>query len=218
MSSIKLQGGTGGYGVFTISSPATNSEHTLTLPDATTTAMATSATQTLTNKTFGTGLVMAASTLTSAGQRTASGTSVTLATGLPSWVRSVSVVFSTVSTNGTSPFIIRFGTGTTPTYVTSGYASVSDNYTTAENPTGSSLGFRIGQSIAASSSATAIYTFFRVGTNRWIGQLNGVLDAGSSVLFGGGVVSLPSALTAILFTTEGGVNTFDSGTFTVWYE
>jgi hypothetical protein len=218
MSTIKIQGGTGGSGIFTISSPATNSEHTLTLPDATTTAMATSATQTLTNKTFGTGLVMAASTLTSAGQRTASGTSVTLATNIPSWVESVSVVFSTVSTNGTSPFIIRFGTGTAPTYVTSGYTSVSDNYSTSEAPASSSVGFRVGRSIAAASSATAIYTFFLLGTNKWVGQLNGILDAGASVLIGGGVVSLPSALTSILFTTEGGVNTFDGGTITVWYE
>jgi hypothetical protein len=218
MSIIKIQSDVVNSGIFTISSPASNDEHTLTLPDVTTTAMGNSAVQTLTNKTFGTGLVMAASTLTSAGQITAGGTSNILATNIPPWVESVSVMFSQLSSTGTSPFLIQFGTGSPPTYVTTGYQSVSDNYQSAVSPATATNGFRVGRSIPSTSSATAIYTFFLVGTNKWIGQLNGILDTGTSVVFGGGFVTLSSALTAVRFTTSGGTDTFDTGTLAVWYE
>ena len=219
MSAIKIQSDTVGDGIFTVSSPASNASHTLTLPDVTTTAMGNSAVQTLTNKTFGSGLVMAATTLTSAGIKTASGTSITLATSIPSWVVSVSIVLESVSSSGTSPFLIQFGTGSSPTYVTTGYTSVSDNYQSSPSPASATTGFRVGRSIGAGSSATAIYTFVRLGTsNTWVGQLNGILDTGNSVLFGGGTVELSQSLTAIRFTTSGGTDTFDSGTLVVWYE
>jgi hypothetical protein len=55
MSSIQLQGNSSGTGVMTVSSPNTNTNYTITLPQADTTLVGTDATQTLTNKTFGAG-------------------------------------------------------------------------------------------------------------------------------------------------------------------
>jgi hypothetical protein len=52
MSKIALSGNASGTGVLTIAAPNTNSDYTLTLPQATTTVVGTDATQTLTNKTF----------------------------------------------------------------------------------------------------------------------------------------------------------------------
>ena len=52
MSSIQIQGNSSGTGVFTIASPNSSSNYTLTLPTATTTVVGTDATQTLTNKTL----------------------------------------------------------------------------------------------------------------------------------------------------------------------
>jgi hypothetical protein len=52
MSSIQLQGNSSGTGVMTVSSPNTNTNYTITLPEANTTLVGTDATQTLTNKTI----------------------------------------------------------------------------------------------------------------------------------------------------------------------
>jgi hypothetical protein len=50
MSKIALASNPSGTGTFTLASPATNTDRTLTLPDVTTTLVGTDATQTLTNK------------------------------------------------------------------------------------------------------------------------------------------------------------------------
>jgi hypothetical protein len=52
MSRIALTPDNAGTGTFTIAAPGTNTDRTLTLPDATTTLVGTNATQTLTNKTL----------------------------------------------------------------------------------------------------------------------------------------------------------------------
>jgi hypothetical protein len=52
MSKIALSSNPSGTGTFTLASPATNTDRTLTLPDVTTTLVGTDATQTLTNKTI----------------------------------------------------------------------------------------------------------------------------------------------------------------------
>jgi hypothetical protein len=52
MSIVTVQGNAGGTGTLTVTSPNTNSNYTVTLPEATTTLAGTDATQTLTNKTL----------------------------------------------------------------------------------------------------------------------------------------------------------------------
>lgn len=52
MSQVKISGNASGTGIFTIASPNSNSNYTLTLPTATTTVVGTDATQAFTNKSF----------------------------------------------------------------------------------------------------------------------------------------------------------------------
>ena len=52
MSQVKISGNASGTGIFTIASPNSNSNYTLTLPTATTTVVGTDATQSFTNKSF----------------------------------------------------------------------------------------------------------------------------------------------------------------------
>lgn len=154
-----------------------------------------------------------------AAQATTSGTTVTLATNIPSWVRRVTVMLNSISLSGTSVPQIQFGTGSTPTYLTTGYISSSDNYASAAGPaTGSTTGFKVG---SGSGSAATVwigtYTFTTLGSNIWVGSLGGAA-ATTTVLIGGGSVTLPAALSAIRLISFNGTDTFDAGSAAVMYE
>ena len=217
MSQIRIQANASGTGTFTIAPPPSDNTPVITLPNETTTVAGTDLTQTMLNQTLGSGLVMGVSAITSIPQvATTSGTSVVLATGIPSWVRNVTVAFSSLSA-GSSAIIIQFGTGGTPTWTTTGYASSSDNYSSAAGPIANATnGFRIGSTSLAGSLISCLYTFASLGNNEWVGQLNGATTG--SIVVGGGIVTLADTLTAIRFTTSNGTDVFDSGTASVIYE
>ena len=218
MSQVTISGNASGTGIFTIASPNSNTDRTLTLPDATGTAVLDTATQTLTNKTLGSGLVMSVSAIT-AGTAVAStsGTSIDF-TGIPSWVKRITVAMQTVSTNGSSNYLIRIGN---TTVTSSGYASVM-NYVNpgANSCTGSadSTGFLLTKDINSGTAFTAIATIvlqtsgFYVST--FVGN-NGVNGAG---FFGSGLLNLGSTLDRVRITTVNGTDTFDAGSINILYE
>ena len=221
MSSVKLQGAASGTGIFTIVSPNTNTDRTLTLPAAAATSLAgADLTQTLTNQTLGSGLVMDATVVTSAtAVNTTSGTVLTLVTGLPSWIIRLSVVMYNVSLNGTSRPLIQFGTGSTPTWVTTGYVSGSDIYASTVGPVASYTGgFVCGNTSVAAYQWDLIYTFMRMSanTNLWVGSMRGAASGSTGLTSGGGYVTLDSPLTAIQLTSPA-LNTFDLGSVNVLY-
>ena len=149
---------------------------------------------------------------------TTSGTSVVLTTAIPSWAKRITVNFYGISLNGTQLPLIQFGTGATPTWATSGYDSSSDNYATTAGPAAATTaGFVIGSTSSAAQSHNGAYTFTLLGSNKWVGTMNGSITGGS-VLFGGGRVSLSGEVTAIRLFTTGGTNTYDAGSASVMYE
>jgi len=148
---------------------------------------------------------------------TTSGTAIDF-TGVPSWVKRLTIMFSDVSTSGSSNILVQIGSGSV---VSSGYNSSSGvfNFTSGTGGTNSSAGFCMSNSAAyticghmnltllSGSIWTASHAFF----------------AGNSTTGGGGVgggrsPSLSGTLDRVRLTTVNGTDTFDAGSVNIIYE
>ena len=193
MASLVLTGDTSGQ--VTLAAPAVAGSNTLTLQAAT----ATNAVNTL--------ATAVAST---------SGTSIDF-TGLPSWIKRITVMFQGVSTNGTADIIFQLGTGSTPTYTTSGYlGTVSKQDSTSQIFSSS---FTLVNGVTASQVWHGNIVICNLTSNVWseFGILGQSVTTGQTRMSGGSV-SLGAILTAIRITTSNGTDTFDAGTINILYE
>jgi hypothetical protein len=148
----------------------------------------------------------------------ASGTSVDF-TNIPSWVKKITLIFSGVSTNGTSLVQVQLGTGATPTYATSGYSAISSTVaiTGGTGGTNSTAAFIIG-SANASSVRHGHMVLTPVSGNTWVSS-HAIGDAGINFTAqGGGNIGLAAVVTAIRITTANGTDSFDAGSFNIQYE
>jgi len=208
-----------GGGSVTLTTPSTATDYTATFPANTGNVVTDSATQTLTNKTLTSPVItgasvssMASSVITSGtSQASTSGTSIDF-TGIPSWVKRITVMFNGVSTNGTSPVIVQLGTGATPTYTTSGYQSfVLYNGGTTNITNGLTT---IG--IGASDTRWGSMILSTSGSNSWTEIVGNAVGTNGGA--GGGGITLGAALTAIRITTSNGTDAFDAGSINILYE
>jgi hypothetical protein len=140
-------------------------------------------------------------------------------TGIPSWVKRVTVMFSGVSTNGTSTVQIQLGTGATPTFATSGYLGSATAVIAASSAAElNTNGFRLQANTAAASTLHGISTLCLLSGNTWtqFGMMNtsDIARSGQSA----GSISLAAALTAVRITTVNGTDTFDAGSINILYE
>ena len=191
MASLVLTGDTSGQ--VTIAAPAVAGTNTLTLQAAT----ATNAVNTL--------ATAVAST---------SGTSIDF-TGLPSWIKRITVMFSGVSLSGTANPLIQIGAGsvTTSGYISSGAAVAGAGST---GMLSSTAGFVMNSSGAANvvSGHMVITT---LGSNVWVSSHSAKYST-TFCLFGGGDITLGGALDRVRITTTNGTDTFDAGSVNILYE
>lgn len=144
-------------------------------------------------------------------QTSTSGTSIDF-TGIPLWVKRVTVMFSGVSGSGTSNFLIQLGSGS---ITTSGYASAAS--TQSGTQATSSAGFLITVAIAASDVHSGMAIITNLSGNIWsMSSMLGVTSNGNR--YSGGTVTLSGTLDRVRITTVGGTDTFDAGTINVMYE
>jgi len=149
-------------------------------------------------------------------QASTSGTSIDF-TGIPSWVKRITVMFSGVSTNGTSIPIIQIGAGSVET---TSYASGLG----FANAIGSQNGpHTTGFTCGGAQAVNLIYanaTLILVGSNLWVYSLAGYLNASGTVygISAGGNKTLSGTLDRVRITTVNGTDTFDAGTINILYE
>jgi hypothetical protein len=148
---------------------------------------------------------------------TTSGLSINF-TGIPSWVKRITVMLNQVSTDGTSGLIIQLGEAGGG-FKTSGYAGTGTAIT-GTNTCGVSsftVGFSAGTGTLASSSRSGCLFLLNVGTNTWLasGALTNGADAAGTTA---GVVVLAGTLDRLRLTTATGADDFDAGSINIAYE
>lgn len=136
-------------------------------------------------------------------------------TGIPSWAKRITVLFTAVSTNSNSPILIQVGSGslTTTGYVSSsGYATTSGAARTT-----ATTGFVQATMSAVSTISGASVIYLHSG-NIYVNS--GVLDntGGVTVNMCSGTVTLGNVLDRIRVTTVNGTDTFDAGSINIMYE
>jgi hypothetical protein len=143
-----------------------------------------------------------------------SGTSIDF-TSLPSWVKKITVMFSVVSTNGASNYLVQIGSGS-PT--TSGYLGSCGVTTTGVATVNITTGFGIYNNIGAATVFSGSMTIMTMGSNLWVAS--GVYGMSGSVgtMLTGGTVTLGGTLDRVRITTVNGTDAYDAGTINIMYE
>lgn len=152
-------------------------------------------------------------------QASTSGTSIDFAS-IPSWVKRITVMFQGVSTSAGSPVLIQLGTGSTPTYTTSGYlgAVLLVDAAGATARTTYTTGFLVVQDSINSHVRHGNLTITNITGNSW--TQTGLLAQSdtTSTHHSAGSIALAAVLTAVRITTVGGSQTFDAGSINILYE
>jgi hypothetical protein len=159
---------------------------------------------------------MASSVITSGTAVSASGTAVNF-TGIPSWVKRITLMFDNISTSGSASavFLIRIGNAS---FTTTGYTGSFCYTGVATGGAASTVGFpMMTQNTADIHSGQATINLlsnssFKYTFSSTLARTDGI------VCFGGSAVTLGALLDRVQVTTSNGTDIFDAGTINILYE
>jgi len=192
MSRIALTPDNAGTGTFTIAAPGTNTDRTLTLPDAA-------------------GTLSLGITLGTAVAST-SGTTIDF-TGIPSWANRVTLLLGDVSLSGTATFLLQLGDS--GGIETTGYSSVG--FTPSASYLSPTNGFALCGISAAAQLWSGQVVLTRITGTTWVSA--GTISASTNWIgISSGDKALSATLDRICLTTSNGTDTFDAGTINVSWE
>jgi len=150
-------------------------------------------------------------------QASTSGTSIDF-TGIPSWVKRITVMFSGVSTSGTSPPQIQIGSGS---FSTSGYLGSNSIVNASPGSVLFTSGFGIGVNTSNWAATVLVYggvVLTNITSNTWVAAGSvGRSDTASTYLTNG-AIALGGTLDRVRITTSNGTDTFDAGSINILYE
>ena len=151
-------------------------------------------------------------------QASTSGTAITFS-AIPSWVERITVMFSGLSTNGSSDFLVRLGTS--GGVVSTGYLGSSSVVSSGVASTAFTTGFGIaqfGQGTGYVGHGMMTICLLSSSTNTWVQSgTMGESDTNRSAFFAGSV-TLSGVVTTVTITTVNGTDTFDAGLVNILYE
>lgn len=141
-------------------------------------------------------------------------------TGIPSWVRRITVMLDSVSTNGTSALMVQIGDSggveTTGYISTSGFIQNSATYAGVANYT---TGFNISTVSQATHSFSGIMDIVNLTGNVWVVKgITSPQTATQSLFFSAGSKTLSATLDRVRLTTVNGTDQYDAGTVNIIYE
>jgi hypothetical protein len=134
-------------------------------------------------------------------------------TGIPSWVKKITVMFSGVSSNGASQFQVQLGT--TSGVEATGYASAGCRPSAVQTST---TGLLVQYDNNSTWTTSGILTIGLIGSNSWTSSGTSYSETGSLVHYFAGRKALAGTLDRVRFTTVNGTDTFDAGTINILYE
>ena len=141
-------------------------------------------------------------------------------TSIPSWVKRITVMFSAVSTSGSSYPLIQIGTS--GGLQNTGYVSDCGGTVTGSgalagpNATTGYIVFNAGNA-SASLTGSVVLNLVDSATGLWVA--NGVARwTSQGVGYNGGTKTLSGTLDRIRITTVNGTDTFDAGSINILYE
>jgi hypothetical protein len=132
-------------------------------------------------------------------------------TGIPSWVKKITVIFNGLSLSGSDNILVQLGAGST---TSSGYTAAS--YATNNTGVSSTSGFPclLG---TASLSAVGSMTITNISGNIWVSSHAYTAAGATASVVGGGTITLSGTLDRVIITRTG-TNTFDAGTINILWE
>lgn len=148
-------------------------------------------------------------------QNTTSGTSITFS-GIPSWVKRITMALNGVSTAAATNWLLQAGAGSPET---TGYKSASSYVSGGVASVNSTAGAIIAFASAANPAVlvSGLLTMVHLGSNVW--AISYSLDGDTGVTFvGGASKTFSGTIDRVVLTTVGGTDTFDAGSLNVLYE
>jgi len=140
-------------------------------------------------------------------------------TGIPSWVKRITVMFNGVSTSGTSNLYLQIGTSSG--VETSGYVSGIGSSTSAGSAgyASATTAFILVGINTITDTQNGFVVLTNVSGNIWteMGALNRASGGTSAVATSAGSKTLAAVLDRVRITTAGG-DTFDAGSINILYE
>jgi len=143
-------------------------------------------------------------------------------TGIPSWVKRITIILKGLSTTSTGVPMIKLGYSAG--IVSSGYGSMMSIVSTTSNTTSGQISNGSGFELITSNSAGNAYdgtlTLTNLSGDSWV--MTGLLFNNSSpasyTVQTAGSKTLAGVLTRVQITTTAGTDTFDAGTANILYE
>jgi hypothetical protein len=142
-----------------------------------------------------------------------SGTSIDF-TGIPSWVKRITVMFQDISTNGSSNLLIQLGDS--GGIEATGYLGAGNN--SAVGTTNFTTGFGSSLVNTAGSILQGVITVQKINGNSWIASASLSRSDAAAVGTVAGSKTLSDVLDRVRITTVNGTDIFDAGTINILYE